>query len=189
MAGVSSSCPRYRSAPQINITPPLLAGAFLYDYYFEKDQARPALCWQGHRHDWEHIVVWVEGDTPRYVAASAHGSYDVREFSEIWTDGNRAKIVYHKDGHSTHAFRFAKGNDDEVENHKGKWFQGALLGYTSWPDNALRLKAFTNDWGAANVALTDEMFTENLEKARGPDVALDTSKIYPDYGPAACASA
>ena len=146
------------------------------------------ICTSGHKHDWEHIVVWVQEGIPKYVAASAHGGYDVRKFEDIMTDGDRPKIVYHKDKHKTHCFRHAKAQDDDVENHKGEWFQGALIGYTGWPDNGLRLKAFTRDWGKAHVAVTDEAFGENLELAKGNfDIGLDTSNIDPNYPTPSCA--
>lgn len=44
--------------------------ALLYGYYYEVDAS--STC-GGHRHDWEHVVVWTEGGVARYVAASAHG--------------------------------------------------------------------------------------------------------------------
>ncbi|KAK8118144.1 uncharacterized protein PG998_006425 [Apiospora kogelbergensis] len=50
------------------------------DYYFEKDTAVEHVAdVGGHRHDWEHIIVF------------------------------------------THCFRFARADDDRIENHKGVW--------------------------------------------------------------------
>lgn len=39
--------------------------AYIYDYYFEKDTAFFGL--GGHRHDWEHIAVWVQVRRPRPI--------------------------------------------------------------------------------------------------------------------------
>ena len=55
----------------------------------------------------EHIVVFVQGDEAKIVAASAHGDYDTKNAADVRWDGTHPKIVYHKDGGSTHAFRFA----------------------------------------------------------------------------------
>src|SRR5690606_28642478 len=43
--------------------------AIIYGSYFEKDQALPGIGLGGHRHDWEHVVVWVPegGDQAEYV--------------------------------------------------------------------------------------------------------------------------
>ncbi|MFI5824139.1 NPP1 family protein [Streptomyces rishiriensis] len=50
-------------------------------------------------------------ERPRYLAASAHGGYNTHPINEVPMDGTRVKIVYHKDGAFTHAFRFAKWRD------------------------------------------------------------------------------
>lgn len=41
--------------------------AIMYEYYFEKDQSMGL---SGHRHDWENIVVFTDGDKVVRVAAS-----------------------------------------------------------------------------------------------------------------------
>ncbi|CAM5661386.1 hypothetical protein STENM36S_01623 [Streptomyces tendae] len=50
-------------------------------------------------------MVWVKDDTVRYVSTSNHGSFSVHERSAVRFDGTHPKIVYHKDGISTHCFR------------------------------------------------------------------------------------
>lgn len=52
--------------------------------------------------------MWVEGDAARYVAASAHGGYDVRPIEEVLQVDVHLKIIHHKDNGSTHAMRFVK---------------------------------------------------------------------------------
>lgn len=152
----------------------------MYGYYFEKDVALENVCGvgAGHRHDWEHVVVWVQDNQVRYVAASAHGDYDNRPVGDIRMEGDRAKIVYHKEGPSTHAFRFGNEDDDNIENHKGVWFQGALISYEGFPDSGLRDSMIGNDWGSAAIDFSDDRFAEALEKAKGDhggDITLDTS--------------
>ena len=125
----------------------------------------------GHRHDWEHIVVFVQGDEAKVVAASAHGDYDTKDAADARWEGTHAKIVYHKDGGSTHAFRFANPSDDKIENHKGVWFRGALVGYeTGFPSVGLRDTLMTHDFGHASIAIKDGGFKRNLDFARNDKV-------------------
>lgn len=94
--------------------------AYFYGYYFEKDQKKVD---GGHKHDWEFVVVWTENDQPRWVAASAHGDYNVRAWDAVLKDDvTHPKIVYHAEGLETHAMRYANEDDNEVENHDRKWF-------------------------------------------------------------------
>lgn len=96
--------------------------AHMYGYYFEKDVADP-LCAGGHDHDWEHIVVWTRNDRAEFVAASAHGSYNIRSANDLHWEGTHPKIVYHKEGGTTHAFRFGNSDDNnDVENHADRWW-------------------------------------------------------------------
>jgi hypothetical protein len=149
---------------------------YLYDYYFEKDvSVQHVLDAGGHRHDWEHIAVWVKNDKAEYVAASAHGKYSVKSAKNIRWDGSHPKIVYHKDGGLTHAFRFANAGDDKIENHKGYWFRGALVSYNGFP-NGLRDKLFNHDFGKATMAIPDKHIKSNLDKARPSGITFDTGK-------------
>ena len=83
--------------------------AYLYDLYFEKDQASPL--GGGHRHDIEHVVVWVWRHQARYVSVSAHGEYTTRARSQVVWSGTHARIVYHKG--VTHSFRFANADEQQ----------------------------------------------------------------------------
>jgi hypothetical protein len=127
--------------------------AYVYDYYFEKDVAvQHVIDAGGHRHDWEHIVVFVQDDTPKMVAASRHGDYTT-------------KNVYHKEGGTTHAFRFANAKDDKIENHKGVWFRGALVSWNGFPGNTRGILV-NHDFGKASMAIKDSSFKSNIDKAR-----------------------
>ncbi|KZL79704.1 necrosis inducing protein, partial [Colletotrichum incanum] len=137
--------------------------AYMYGYYFEKDQIAGCL---GHMHDWEHVVVFVYENVPKYVSASAHGRYEMRAWKDLLVDGTHAKIVYHKDGSSTHAFRFAKAEDDLVqENHFGRWFYGDLVGWNGFPSIAVRNKMTAKSWGSTKIDFKDERFRDSLENA------------------------
>ncbi|KAI1640138.1 necrosis inducing protein [Biscogniauxia mediterranea] len=162
--------------------------AYLYDYYFEKDVAVPNFPLDpGHRHDWEHVVVFAQGDVPRVVAVSQHGEYETRDAADVRWDDNggdgggggprHPKVVYHKDGVSTHSFRFAAAADDDVENATGRWFYGPLVSYNGFPSAAVRDRLMAWDFGAANVALKDASYPGQLDRARGDkvDAAFDSN--------------
>lgn len=136
--------------------------AYMYALYFEKDQVLPGCC--GHRHDLEHVVVWVLDDEARYVSASAHGDYDTRAAEDVLWEGTHPKIVYHKDGLSTHAFRFAAPHDDPPENHHGEWQYPDLVGWEGYPEG-VRDVFVTADYGSAQLDLRDDRFGGALARA------------------------
>ncbi|MFI2350382.1 NPP1 family protein [Streptomyces sp. NPDC019443] len=140
---------------------------YLYDYYFEKDVSVEHVAGPGaggHRHDWEHIAVWVHNDQAEWVAASAHGHYEIKPADEVRWDGTHPKIVYHKDGILTHAFRFATAGDEPPENHDGQWRRSTLVSYSGFP-GGLRDKLFAHDFGGPSIGIRDAKFAGNLEGA------------------------
>lgn len=142
--------------------------AHVYAYYFEKDVAvQHVIDAGGHRNDWEHIIVFVEGgNDARIVAVSQHKDYDTKNVGDIRWDGEHPKVVYNKDGGSTHDFRFANEGDDAIENAKGVWFRGALVDYgTGFPGNTRDI-LMTHDFGAAVIAIKDDSFKTNIDHAR-----------------------
>ncbi|WP_406151420.1 NPP1 family protein [Streptomyces sp. NBC_01012] len=146
--------------------------AVIYGSYFEKDQAVAGSGLGGHRHDWEHVVVWIQDNEARYVATSAHGNFDVYPSDQIRWDGTHPKVVYHKDGASTHCFRPANSNDEPPENHYHDWRFPALVGWEGYPDG-LRDKLVDADFGSAVFGLKDGNFAAHLEKALPPDIPFD----------------
>ncbi|KAH7323108.1 necrosis inducing protein [Stachybotrys elegans] len=146
---------------------------YLYDYYFEKDVAVPNFIDPGHTHDWEHIAVWVrDGAGAEFVAVSQHGEYEIRAAAELRWDGEHPKVVYHKDGVSTHAFRFAFEDDDAIENHTGAWYRGPLVNYDGFP-GGVRDVLFAHDFGQANIAIKDSSFPGNIANSRPDGVEFD----------------
>ncbi|WP_442949942.1 NPP1 family protein [Nostoc sp.] len=140
--------------------------AYMYAFYFEKDQTvnGPGVVGVGHKNDWEHVIVWVQGNTtPMAVAVSQHSGYDLRHRDQIQWDGTHPKVVYHKDGALTHVFRFAKsdGGDEPPENHKGTWQFPTLVGWDNFPPG-LRDKLVSADFGKAQLALKDSAFEDTL---------------------------
>ncbi|KOV69466.1 hypothetical protein ADL00_10765 [Streptomyces sp. AS58] len=146
--------------------------AYLYGLYFEKDQALPGTSLGGHRHDWEHVVVWVQNSQVRYVSTSNHGSFTVHNASQIRFEGTHAKVVYHKDGISTHCFRAATANDEPPENHKGTWQYPPLVGWNGYPAG-LRDKLTSYNFGSANFGLKDGSFNSHLATAKPSGIPFD----------------
>ncbi|MFC9730110.1 NPP1 family protein [Streptomyces roseolus] len=146
--------------------------AVLYGLYFEKDQAVWGSGLGGHRHDWEHVVVWIQNGQAQYVSTSNHGSFTVHGRDAIRWDGTHPKIVYHKDGIGTHCFRAANGNDEPPENHRGTWQFPALVGWDGYPAG-LREKLSRADFGSAHFGLKDGSFADHLAKAKPAGIPFD----------------
>ncbi|KAH7131131.1 NLP4 protein [Dactylonectria macrodidyma] len=152
--------------------------AHMYGYYFEKDVDLEHVCGAGagHRNDWEHVVVWVQNDTAKYVAVSAHGKYHIRPIEDVLLDkGTHPKVVYHRSGALTHTIRFGKPDDDKIENHKGVWFYGDLVSYQGFPSK-LRDKMLDHNWGSAHIDFRDSVIADRLKGAKaGKDIPLNTT--------------
>ncbi|KAG5951108.1 hypothetical protein E4U53_003761 [Claviceps sorghi] len=140
--------------------------AYMYEHYFQKDVGLEHVggVASGHRHEWENVVVMVKDGTgfPALVAASAHDGYIV----QLPSERAHPKVVYHKNGRGTHAFRFAKLEDEILENDKQKWVRGALIEWDKWPDFTLRermVKAFAKT--GTEPKISDAHFAKYLHKA------------------------
>ena len=147
--------------------------AIAYGLYFEKDQALAGSSLGGHRHDWEHVVVWVQNDVAKYVATSAHGDFTIAGAGSVRWTGTHPKIVYHKDGASTHTFRLAGGGDEPPENAYGTWQYPALVGWTGFPSAAVRDKLSAHNFGSANFGLKDAAFAGLLTEAKPAGISFD----------------
>jgi hypothetical protein len=146
--------------------------AYVYALYFEKDQAGPGSDAIGHRHDWESVVVFQKQgeERPRYLAASRHGGYSTHAINEVPMSGNHVKIVYHKDGTITHAFRFAKwGEDTEARGPGNKWDTPALVtmqNMATTPRNALWNSKWKDGTKEKAVFPLTGNLQSNINKAR-----------------------
>ncbi|WP_436319883.1 NPP1 family protein [Streptomyces massasporeus] len=146
--------------------------AVMYASYFEKDQATLGPAAIGHTHDWEHVVVWVSNNEVQYVSVSVHSSYQVAARSSVRFDGTHPKIVYHKDGVSTHCFRFADTNDEPPENATGGWFYPRLVGWNGYPAG-YRDKLMSADFGSASIKIKDGDFNYALTLSRPSGIPFD----------------
>lgn len=145
--------------------------AYMYALYFEKDQALPGPFPAGHRHDLEHVVVWVNDDQAKFVSVSQHQGYAKRAAADLSWDGTHAKVVYHKDGLSTHCFRFA-GSDEQPENDHGTWQRPTLVSWNKFPDG-IRDRLTGADFGEAQLALKNDRFPQDLAKAKPDGIPFD----------------
>ncbi|WP_329202582.1 MULTISPECIES: NPP1 family protein [unclassified Streptomyces] len=141
--------------------------AVMYASYFEKDQATLGPAAIGHRHDFEHVVVWIKDNQVEYVSTSQHSGWKWYPRSQVRFDGTHPKAVYHKDGASTHFFRLANGNDEPAENHTGNWFFPRLVGWNGYPAG-LRDRLMNADFGAATIKISDPRFNDALNAAKPP---------------------
>ena len=147
--------------------------AYMYTFYFEKDQSTSGPAALGHRHDWEHIVVWTQGNTAKYVSVSCHDAYkgkgtaETRPAGKVRWEDTHPKVVYHKDGGLTHCFRFANTGDDRIENASGKWHYPSLVGWDNYPPG-IRDKLMNADFGEATIGIRDKnnKFLNELTKSK-----------------------
>ncbi|MBW3359062.1 NPP1 family protein [Streptomyces sp. 09ZI22] len=130
----------------------------VYAGYFEKDQAVHGSGLGGHRHDFEHVVSWVNQGSNQvdYVSTTQHSTVKTYPRSQVRFDGSHPKIVYHKDGASTHFFRLANGNDEPPENHYGNWRYPPIVDWNGFPSTELRDRLMNADFGAATIKVTDK---------------------------------
>jgi Necrosis inducing protein (NPP1) len=149
--------------------------AIVYASYFEKDQAVAGSGLGGHRHDWEHVVSWVNqaSDQVEYVTTTQHSSQVTYSRSQVRFDGSHPKVVYHKDGLSTHFFRLANSNDEPPENHYHDWRYPPLVGWDGYPSVALRDKLMAADFGSATIKITDGRFESLLNAAKPSGIPFD----------------
>ncbi|MGW5470562.1 NPP1 family protein [Streptomyces chartreusis] len=146
--------------------------AVMYASYFEKDQITLGPAALGHTHDWEHVIVWISDNQAEYVSVSQHNTYQLAARSAIRFDGTHPKIVYHKDGVSSHCFRFAGSNDEPAENATGNWFFPRLVGWNGYPAG-YRDKLMSADFGSATIKIDDGDFQWALDYAKPSGIPFD----------------
>lgn len=146
--------------------------AVVYASYFEKDQATIGPLAIGHTHDWEHVVVWIQNNQVQYVSVSQHTGYQVAAASSIRFDGTHPKVVYHKDGVSTHSFRFANDDDEPPENATGGWFYPRLVGWNGYPAG-FRDELMNADFGEATIKIKDGSFEDALANSEPSGISFD----------------
>ncbi|GMF16200.1 unnamed protein product [Phytophthora lilii] len=119
--------------------------------------ARPGF---GHRHDWEHVVVWLKNpavSSPEILAVStsSHSGYTVYYPPDSsYLDGNSAKIDYYSVLLINHAFRMTSDAGETQD----------LIMWDQMTD-AARTALENTDFGDANVPFKDANFQTKLANA------------------------
>lgn len=167
----------------------------MYALYFMKDKDLPlnqAEGGLGHRHDWEFALVWTTNDRLTHAYVSQHRGGELRPVSALHFDAwcpDCVKVVYHKDGGTTHNMRFAEPNE-KAENHTRYWVQPPIVDWWLMP-TALRSTLNGHRFGQADCSVCDARFpyaiSENpppgypgkeewIQAARRPPLKPDLTK-------------
>jgi len=113
----------------------------------------------------------------RYIAAGAHGEYEVRPVQDALELNGHTKTVYHREGSSTHAMQFAKEGDEPPGNHGGSCFYGGLVDYHGFPNDVVRGAMLASDWLPGKIDFSDARFVDTLELTTGGyDIPLDVGR-------------
>nr|L7NCR8.1 RecName: Full=NLP effector protein 14; AltName: Full=Necrosis-inducing protein 14; AltName: Full=Nep1-like protein 14 [Phytophthora capsici]AEJ88245.1 necrosis inducing protein NPP14 [Phytophthora capsici] len=129
----------------------------MYSWYFPKDSPSTGL---GHRHDWEHVIVWIDNPEiaePKILAVtpSAHSGYSAQVPPDAdKVEGTSVKVNYESKWPINHALgSTTKGGD----------YQDLIM----WEQltDAARLALENTDFGKANVPMKDGNFVGKLNKA------------------------
>lgn len=160
--------------------------ATMYSLYFQKDQVLPASACDGcdaagHRHDVESVIIWTisrddwnsdpNNKVITDVTISQHRDRQTLPANSStirwWTDASgrntHPKIVYHKDGGSTHVLRFGNPSDETIENHWGRWWLNGLVTWENMSgdgslNNAAMRNLFNNPQSGVNYHFNDQSF-------------------------------
>ena len=141
----------------------------IYSLYFEKDQLFHYVG-GGHRHDWEHAAVWTKNGVVTHGTYSSHGNQITKSAAEVPFENGRLKIVYHKDGITTHALRFAK-NDEYAENPYGSFLTPTIVSWYEMEGDGISnatMRALLNsfDYGSAVLPIKDDRFLGNINEGK-----------------------
>jgi hypothetical protein len=144
--------------------------ARMYAQYFLKDQSSPGA---GHRNDWEFGLVWTTDDVWTHASYSAHGKVHTSAKEDLYYNRDTVYMVYHKDGGSTHAMRFATAKDELPENPQCQWVTPNLVTWdlmtgTNATNAQLQKTLNTADYGKAIVPMKNSQFVGNITKSIPP---------------------
>jgi hypothetical protein len=137
-----------------------------YSLYFEKDQI--VYGGGGHRHDWEYAAVWTKNGVVTHGSYSAHGKLTTKSAAELPFENGHLKIVYHKDGGSSHAFRFA-GAHEPAENPYGRFVTPTIISWyeftgDGWNNMVMRNLLTSFNYNKANLPVRESSFISEMNK-------------------------
>ncbi|KAM0327566.1 hypothetical protein ACHAQA_005857 [Verticillium albo-atrum] len=131
----------------------------MYAWYFPKDQNVDGPGNRGHRHDWEHVVVWLSGKSTSAkvlgVSYSGHGKYtkeSKRGGGNRFANTSHVKVGYMNYGSLNHSLRPDSGNGGSQP----------LINWSQLPTAAK--KALQKDlFGKAIVPFQDKNINSNID--------------------------
>jgi hypothetical protein len=144
--------------------------AYLYAYYFEKDEGQGFASDHGHKHDWEHLWVWTKNGDANWLAWSAHGDWSVCKSDQAQWDSNHPKFLY-ASNMGTHAFRRAQ-KEDTPKNPLRKYLSTSLVSIEKM-DESLRKVILQYEWKTAHPAFKDGDFERHYNTVWKQIVAYD----------------
>ncbi|KAK1940952.1 hypothetical protein P3T76_007658 [Phytophthora citrophthora] len=131
--------------------------AIMYSWYFPKDSPSPKM---GHRHDWEHAIVFIDNPDvpePKILACSVSSHDGYKKYSPCppWViDGTSLKVRY------KHAWPF---NHDLDTTGDGGKFQDLIMWNQMTEDARRALNSVS--FGKANTPFNDWTFKPKIENA------------------------
>ncbi|KAG2520778.1 hypothetical protein JM16_006583, partial [Phytophthora kernoviae] len=128
----------------------------MYAWYFPKDSERSG---DGHRHDWENIVVWIDNpalDDATILAISTSSTNGYMKYTALegYVAGNAALVTYDNLDSDDHTLSLGKDGGELQE----------LIMWTQLPE-AARIALNETSFDPAVVPMKDDTFMANLEKA------------------------
>ena len=104
-------------------------------------------------------MVWTTNDKLTHAYVSQHSGGDLEPISKLHFDAwcpECVKVVYHKNGGTTHAMRFAKENE-KAENDTKYWVKPPIVDWWLMPA-AIQSKLNTHGFGHADCSVCDARF-------------------------------
>ncbi|EKG20311.1 Necrosis inducing [Macrophomina phaseolina MS6] len=129
----------------------------MYAWYWPKDQPNDGDVANGHRHDWEHVVVFIDDPaaaTPTLIGASASSHSGYKKDSSPQRNGDRVMVEYFTNGITNHELQF--------KTSEGKEYP--IIDWDMMTDatrNALNQPVF----GDANCPFNEGNFIPKVEEA------------------------
>lgn len=167
-----------RTACQVVSSDTFCAHAFAY--YFPKDQfsliSIPGI--GGHRHDFEHLVVWTKNGAMTHASASSHGTLKTKALTDIPSPyrDQTFHAVYVKHNVRTHGFRFARTGESGNFDARNGFSTLAVVAWDALPV-AARETLNTYDFGVASIKLKDSRVLNFLNGSGKPsDYPIFTAK-------------
>jgi Necrosis inducing protein (NPP1) len=129
----------------------------MYAWYWPKDQPIAGNVPGGHRHDWEHVVIWFSStdvNTARILrgVASGHGNY--KRVQNLPRTGNNVNVEYYTSFPTNHELQF-------------KSSPGRPYWVWDWDAVSQTVKNALNnaDFGSANCPFNEWNFARNMRNA------------------------